>query len=448
MGFYQMKPYKHQLETLKFLIKHKKAFCCNDSGTGKTLACLLAYKVLRKFEYKKILILCTVSTLYDAWGADFFKVFFGNVKIGFLVGSKEKRLKELDKNYDVYIINHDGIKIMEKELRKWQAEIIIVDEFTAFKNAKSGRWRSLEYICWKSEFIWMLSATPCPQSPFDLYAPCRIVCPDVVPRGMERFRQRLMYKVDMYKWEPREGWEKFFNEIPMIRFSRSECVDLPPVVVSSYHIEMSKLQKDTFAKLRKDAIVFFEENEVTAVNEGVMRTKLLQCCCGYVYSSTDEERQIINLEPASRLKALEELINECANGVIVFATFSSAIDALVTHINKFTTCEKVDGSVSGTKRADIFKRFQNGEFKVIVAHPKTMAHGVTLTYADTIIWYLVTSDAELYEQANARINRIGQDKKMRVIHLLSTELEQMVLDRLQSKMSMQGLLLEFLENER
>ncbi|NIQ49835.1 MAG: ATP-dependent helicase, partial [Hydrotalea flava] len=83
-------------------------------------------------------------------------------------------------------------------------------------------------------------------------------------------------------------------------------------------------------------------------------------------------------------------------------------------------CAQIYGDVSNKLRTNIFDEFQDGKIKAIVAHPRTMGHGVTLTHADTVIWYCVTSDNEIYEQANARINRIGQENKMRVIHLLSS----------------------------
>lgn len=441
--------YKHQKVTIKFLIQNQKCFCWNATGTGKTLCCVLAYKILRKYGKKKVLILCTLSTVYDVWGKEFFNVFLMDLKIGYLIGSKKKRITELNKNYDVYIINHDGLKTIFEELVKWSPDIVIVDEHTAFKNSRSDRWKFLNRFCKEIEFIIMMSGTPCSQAPTDLYAPARIVCPELVGRSFIRFRDKVMCQVSMYKWIPKENWEYLIRDFPVIRFKRSDCIDLPSVVKQTIHVELSNKQKNTFKTLKKDAVAYFDDHEVTAVNEGVMRTKLLQCCCGFVYSTLDAnaEKKIINLEPATRLQAIEDLIEECERGVLIFATFSSAIDSLLEFVKRRCSCEKVDGSVGVKERGEIFNKFQLGEIKVIIAHPKTMAHGVTLTYADTVIWYLVSSDAELYEQANGRINRIGQQYKMRVIHLVSTSLEEKVLARLEQKQSMQGLLLEFLEEK-
>lgn len=442
------KPFKHQVVTSKFILENPQAFCWNAPGTGKTFSCLLAYRILQKHGIKKILIISTLSTTLNVWGREFFCEFPG-VKYGLLIGSKSKRVKSLDNKFEVYIVNHDGIKILEKELIEWQPEIVIVDEHTAFKNARTDRFKSLSKICKNAQFIWALSGTPCPQAPTDLYAMGKIICPELVGKSYVRFRDRVMQQVGMFKWIPNENWELEIADWPVIRFTREQCLDLPAVTKSTRNIEMSTKQQHAFAKLRKEAILLLDDKEITAVHEGVMRMKLLQCCSGYVYSTPDAhgDKEVIDLAPEERLEAVKEIIEECQRGVIIFAPFTSSIGMLHKILKKTWKCAIVDGSVSMSKRNDIFAEFQGGKIDVIIAHPKTMAHGVTLTYADTIIWYLVTSDAELYDQANARINRIGQTCKMRVIHLISTKLEEKVLERLEQKQSMQGLLLELLEQK-
>lgn len=440
------KPFKHQLVTSKYLLENPQAFCWNAPGTGKTFSCLLAYRVLRKHDIKKILIISTLSTTLNVWGREFFCEFPG-VKYGLLLGAKSKRVKSLDSNHDVYIVNHDGIKVLEYELIEWQPEVVIVDEHTAFKNARSERYKVLARICKNSQFIWALSGTPCPQAPTDLYAMGKIICPEFVGRSFMRFRDRVMQQVNMYKWIPKTNWELQIADWSVIRFTREQCLDLPSVMKSTLQVELSPKQKHAFEKLRKEAVLLLDDKEITAVHEGVMRMKLLQCCSGYVYSTPNEhgEKEIIDLSPVERLEAVKEIIEECQRGVIIFAPFTSSIGMLHVFLKKNWKCAIIDGSVSMSNRNDIFAEFQEGKIDIIIAHPKTMAHGVTLTYADTIIWYLVTSDAELYDQANARINRIGQTCKMRVIHLISTKLEEKVLERLEQKQSMQGLLLELLE---
>jgi SNF2 family DNA or RNA helicase len=437
------RPYKHQKVTSEFLVQHFKCFCWNEAGTGKTASCLWAFDFLRQQKMlKKLLVICPLSTTQNVWGNELFKMMV-TVKHGILTGVKSKRLQQLEHNYDIYIINHDGIKILLDELLEWQPDLIIVDEHTAFKNQRTDRFKALVKLSKKAKAMWMLSGTPAPQAPTDVFAPARLICPEKVGRSFVRFRDRTMCQVSMYRWLPRPNFEDILCECvqPVIRFSREECLDLPDVTTQTFEVGMSTKQRDTFNKLRRDAILQIDGGMITAVNEGVMRNKLLQCCSGYVY---DENKDVINLNPKERLETLKELIDETSRGVLVFMHFRSSVAATEKYLSKYYEVKTVTGETSLKKRNQYFNDFQDGKIKVLVLHPRTAGHGLTLTEADTVIWYLVTSDNELYQQANSRIQRIGQNCKMRVIHLISTKLERQILIRLEEKRSMQGLLLEVL----
>jgi len=449
-----MKPFKHQIETLKFLVSHERAFCWNDTGTGKTASCIWSYLYLRNRvkKIRKALIISPLSTVRNVWEHDFFKL-AAYLNVGTLTGSKERRIKQLKNNYDCYVINHDGIKIIINELYEWQPELIIVDEHTAFKTLRTKRFKMLFYLCKGAKYVWFLSGTPAPQAPTDLYAPGRIICPDRVGRSFTRFRYTTMNQISQFIWRPKRDIDKIIKTTfkdYVVRFTRDDCLDLPNVTKMNYEIDLSKKQEDTYKKLRLEALAAFEEGEVTAVNEGVMRSKLLQCCGGYVYAIDKEtnERIIIDLKPKERNQAILDLVNESPRGVLIFSPFKSSIAAVYKLLKTEAVVAVITGETSLDKRTEYFDSFQKGKIKVLIAHPRTMAHGVTLTYADTVIWHIVTSDNELYSQANARINRIGQEHKMRVIHLMSTALEKRVLQRLKEKQSTQGILLDVLKSEQ
>jgi SNF2 family DNA or RNA helicase len=110
--------------------------------------------------------------------------------------------------------------------------------------------------------------------------------------------------------------------------------------------------------------------------------------------------------------------------------------------------EVINGAVSAGKRSQVFKDFQSSENpRIIVADPRTMAHGLTLTAASAIIWYGPTDQPEIYTQANGRINRPGQTKSMLVVRLASTNIEREIFRRLDGKHSLQGLMLDIIRGE-
>lgn len=450
-------PMKHQRATTEFLVQYLKSFCWNEAGTGKTASCIWAYDfLLQQKMVKKLLIVCPLSITQNVWGNELFKMLIAKPH-AVLTGAREKRTQLLSHSFNIYVTNHDGIKTMLDELLKWQPDLIIIDEHTAFKNQRTDRYKALAQLTKKSKGLWMLSGTPAPQAPTDVFAPARLVCPDKVGRSFVRFRDKTMHQVSMYRWLPRPNFEDIIKECvsPVIRFTRDECLDLPDVTVLTYEIALSIKQRDTFNKLKRDAIVMMSPQKnrdgsvsppvITAVNEGVMRNKLLQCCSGYVY---DVDKNVVDLNPKERLEAMKDIIEESDGGVLIFMSFRSSIAATEKYLSKYFVVKTITGSTSVKKRSEYFADFQDGKIKVLVAHPKTTGHGVTLTEAHTVVWGLVLSDNELYEQANSRIQRIGQSHKMRVIRLVSTALERLILTRLEEKRSMQGVLLEALGRKK
>jgi SNF2 family DNA or RNA helicase len=442
------KPYAHQEITTQLLVAHKKAYCWNDTGTGKTASCLWAIDWLRKQgEIKKVLIVCPLSTTKCVWGCEWFSI-LPSVKYELLLGSREKRKQLMWKNPDCFIINHDGVKILCSELKKWKPDLVIVDEATAFKTHTTERWKMLNEITIKAPYVWLLTGTPFPQSPTDIYGQMRLIQPDVAGKSFNRFRDKLMIQVSAWKWVPRENCERIIMAMitPVIRFKRDECLDLPDVITQIYDIKLNLQQAAVYNKLKRDAMAQLEEGLITAVNEGVMRSKLLQCCGGFIYGEKEGEREVIDLKPAERFTAVKEIIEECARGVIIFSSFRHSIHKLHESMRAYS--EVITGDTPLNRRTELFKRFQEGKLKVLIAHPRTMGHGVSLPYADTIIWYIACSDNELYEQANGRINRIGQKHKMRIIHFVGTDLERAVLKRLEQRRSLQGVLLETLGGKK
>ena len=185
--------------------------------------------------------------------------------------------------------------------------------------------------------------------------------------------------------------------------------------------------------------------QITAVNEAVKIQKLLQVLLGVVYTDGGE-KAFVGCE--SRIEVIRETIEECGEKVIVFVPFTGALDALADALRKDFTVEVVNDSVSANKRNEIFRLFQSTPNpRVLVADARTMAHGLDLTAATTIIWAGPTNSNETYLQANDRIKGPKQTKKTAVIHIEATDLERRVFDRLKNKQSMQGLLLDLVQKQ-
>jgi SNF2 family DNA or RNA helicase len=184
-------------------------------------------------------------------------------------------------------------------------------------------------------------------------------------------------------------------------------------------------------------------NEITAANEGVKLSKLLQLSAGFAYDSNGLGHYVGGVD---RFRQVFEIIEQTTSKVIVFANFRYMVEMLNAVLSKRYTVGMIHGDVSKSQRDLIFSAFQKDlDPRVIVADPRTMSHGLTLTSAATIVWATPVMSNETYEQANARITRSGQQQNTHIIHLSATKAESQQYARLKRKGSAQGALLELFE---
>jgi len=186
--------------------------------------------------------------------------------------------------------------------------------------------------------------------------------------------------------------------------------------------------------------------QITAVNEAVKLQKLVQIACGVAYNDAGEN---VELKCGPRIQATREVIDEVGGKVIIFVPLTGTLHMLERELAKHYTVGVVNGAVSSSKRNVIFQNFQERtDPKIILAHPATMAHGLTLTAASTIIWYGPITSNEQYVQANGRIERIGKTHHSNVVHIEATKVEHAMYQRLKTKQKLQGLLLDMIHEER
>lgn len=437
-------PYDHQRDTSNFLTIHKRAFCLNGMGTGKTKATLWADDFCKEHDgFQSTLITCPLSTL-DVWSTEIFKT-LPHRRYQVVYGSSAKRRELLSKKADYYIVNHDGVDIIANELKK-RPDInhFIIDEVATYRNRSTRKWKVMNELINQGHprSVWGLTGTPTPNEPTDAYGQMRLIKPSNFKGSFTDFKDATMYQVSQYRWYPRTGCQHEVNRIlkPSIRYALEDCISLPPTIYSDRKCELTPSQKVHFDRLRKEAYTIVNESQVSAVNAGVLLNKLVQAACGVLYGSTGE---VIELDFGFRLKLLNELLYQCNEKVIVFVPLTGVLDAIHDKLSKEWDVEVVDGRTSKTKRLDLFRRFQFDKSPhVLIANAETMAHGLTLTAASTIIWYAPISKNEIYNQANARIVRPGQANVTNIIRMYATATEQRMYQSLEDRSDFQDIVLD------
>ena len=230
-----------------------------------------------------------------------------------------------------------------------------------------------------------------------------------------------------------------------MRFTLDDIIELPPIIERMVDVDMGPTQAKIYKELATKAYAAVQAHEITAANAGAVMMKLLQVASGWVYA---KDGTVVPLDNLKRIEALIDGVNSTDNKVLVFSPFKHALRG----ISDALTREGIDhATVSGDtpmgERSHIFNHFQNtSKYRVINAHPQCMAHGITLTAADVVIWFAPILSLEWYEQANFRIRRVGQKHKQLIFHLRSTPVERRIYSLLQAHQQVQNQLLSLFED--
>ncbi len=440
-------PWEIQRTTAAMLANSRRAFVLSGMGTGKTRAALYAADFLMAHdEASKFLIVAPLSTLSMVWAREIFTVTPHREATILHAGSKAMRVRRLAEDNDYYIINHDGIEVMFDELMaRNDIDGVILDESSAYKNAQTKRWKTMRKLLAKKKWVWSMTGTPTPNAPTDAFGQIKLLRPERVPRSFRSFRNKTMIQLTQFKWIAKREANDIVQEAmqPSVRYERSDCVDIPPVTYTTREVPMGTMQAKVYKQLFDTLVVQMKEGKITAVNEGVKMSKLLQIASGAVYTET---KGVVRFDDVAKLNELTSVIDEAQRKVLVFAPFKHAVAHIAEAlVNKGYDIAVITGSTPTGERNRIFHAFQyTDEIEVIVAHPQTMAHGLTLTAANTVVWYSPAPSLELYLQANARVTRPSQTFKQLIVHLEASAIERKVFKRLQNNEKVQGSLLDMI----
>ena len=441
-------PFVHQKTTASFLALRDRCFCFNEAGTGKTSSVIWAADYLMKQKLvKRVLVICPLSIMYSAWQADIFKTAMHRT-VGVAYGDTNRRKKVINGEYEFVIINFDGVGTVADEISKVGFDLIVIDEANAYKTVTTKRWKTLAKLITPSTRLWMMTGTPASQSPLDAFGLAKLVNPAGVPKYMTSWRDKVMHQVTRFKWVPKvSAQQDVFKALqPAIRFKKSECTDLPEVMYQTREVPLTSQVVKYYNWLKNQLLIEAVGETVSAVNAAAKLSKLLQISGGAVYT---DNKEIIEFDVSPRLNALMEVLDETDNKVIVFVPFSHTIQLVSRHLTaQGVANEIIEGSVSAKLRSDIINRFQTAtDPRVLVIQPQAASHGVTLTAADTVVFWSPVMSVETYIQCIARIDRVGQVNSMTVVHLQGSEVERRVYQMLQGKVDSHEKLVDLYKQE-
>lgn len=445
------KPMAHQKETASFLTLHKRAFVLSEPGTGKTMAALWAADYLMKRgDVRRVLILCPLSIMQSAWIQDISNSVIHRSAVVAHHSVAAKRIEIVQEGHEIVIINYEGLALIAKEIQNdGRFDLIIVDEANAYKNPQTTRWKVLNGLLKPNTHLWMMTGTPASQSPMDAYGLAKLVNSKGVPSFFTAWRDMVMQKITLFKWSPKPNAAEVVHKAlqPAIRYTKEQCLDLPPVVTVTREVALTPQQAKYYNALKLQMVAQAAGETITAVNAAAALNKLLQISCGVAYT---DNKETVEFDATPRLNVLLEVLEQTDRKVLVFALFRAAIESITTFLTKHgIKAEEIHGGVPASKRGDLIKRFQTlPEPRVLVMQPQAAAHGITLTAADTVVFYGPLMSVEQYVQCCARADRKGQTSdKVTVIHIQGSPVEKKTFAALSSKVDDNAMLVSLFNSE-
>lgn len=444
------KPFAHQIDTSEFLTLHRRGFCFNSQGTGKTASVIWAADyLLNKRKINRVLVVCPVSIMGSAWQGDLFR-FAMHRTFEIAHSYSAKRRKDIVRgSAEFIIINYDGLDIVANEIiNDGGFDLIVVDEANYVKNVQTKRWKTLNKIISPSTWVWMLTGTPASQEPTDAFGLAKIINPTSVPKFYGAFRDKVMTQITSFKWVPKpDATDTVFNVLqPAIRFTKEECLDLPEEIYVTREVPLTKQQDKYYTTMLRQQLIVAAGEEITAATAAVNLSKLLQISGGAVYS---DNKEVIEFDCSNRLQALREVIDEASHKVLVFIPYTHSLTMVSNWLKKHGYTNRViNGAVPPNKRTEIINQFQSTpEPRVLIIQPQAASHGVTLHAANVVVWWSPVMSVETYLQSNARVHRAGQVNKVTVVHLQGSRVESKMYRMLQSKVETHQRLVDLYREE-
>lgn len=444
-------PHAYQRYCISRLITDKALGLFLDMGLGKTVITLTAINDLKynRFLVNKVLVIAPKKVAESTWNEEAEKWdHLKMLRVVSCLGPKNKRIKALNTPADVYVINRENVPwLVEYYRNAWPFDMVVVDEFSSFKNHKAKRFKSLTWVRSHIERFVGLTGTPAPNGLLDLWSQIYLLDQGQrLGKRITQFRekyfepdQRDREHIFTYALKPGAGdaIQNLISDI-CISMKAKDYLELPECISVEVPIYLDGKAKKAYKKLEKDMLLQVDDSTIDAGTAAVLTNKLLQLCNGAVY---DENRNMVEIHDC-KIEALKECI-EGLNGqsAIVFYNFQHDL----IRIKK-----ALEGSglrVRELRRPEDEKAWNNKQVDILLAHPASCAYGLNLQQGGHhIIWFGLNWSLELYQQANKRLHRQGQTERV-IIHNLVVRggVDEDVMAALQDKSSMQDRLIDALK---
>ena len=408
-------PYQHRM--IDFIYNTPKCAVWAGLGLGKTITTLTAITdLLDSLTVCKVLIIAPLRVANSVWHTEAKRwTHTKDLTFSIVTGSEKERISALFKSADIYVINRENVQwLVEHYKTKWPYDLVVIDESSSFKSASSQRFKALKKVRTLTDRMVQLTGTPSPNGLIDLWSQMFLL------DGGERLGKTISaYKMRFfqtghngYTLTPVNNADKIIHRLIddiVISLNVDDYLQMPDRIDTVIRVQLPPSRMVEYKQLEREFLIQINDNEIVAYNAATLAGRLLQMCNGAIY--TDELKNWTELHTA-KLDALDEILEDNQDENLLIA-YNYKTD-LIRLKARYPDAVVLDND------PNIITRWNNGNIKMLLAHPASAGHGLNLQHGGSIIvWFGLNWSLELYQQFNGRLHRQGQTKPVRVVHIVA-----------------------------
>ena len=426
-------------------------------GLGKSVITmtLLREYLQDEFRINKVLVIAPLKVAEDTWSREAEKWdHLHGLRVVRVLGTEKQRLRALETESDIYVINRENVVwLVEHYGKKWPFDALVIDELSSFKSTKAKRWRMLKRVAPLCKVIWGLTGTPASKGYMDLFAEVYLL-----DRGkrlgatLTAYRDRYFtpgaHKGHIvYEWRLKPGAKEAIDRSLSdlcLSMKTEDWIDLPDAIPVNHFVHMTAKERKVYDQFKKEKILPLlrgklietiedADHAVLGSTAATVSGKLLQMANGAVY---DDAGNVFCIHD-QKLDALEEILEGLdGENVLLFYNYQHDRDRI---LERFRQARVMNGS-------EDIAEWNAGKIPLLLCHPASVAYGLNMQDGGRhVVWFGVPWSLELYQQANARLHRQGQQHTVFIHHILTEDtLDQKVVDVLSGKDAVQDSLLRAL----
>lgn len=430
--------HRYQVHCVDHILDNEACGLFLDMGLGKTVSTLTAVNrlIYDRFEISKVLVIAPKRVARDTWVDEVNTwTHLRHLRVAVAVGTAKQRVRALTSVADVYCINRENVAWMIAHFGgRLPFDMLVIDELSSFKNNDTVRFKALRKVRPFFKRVVGLTGTPVPNGYLDLWPQMFLI-----DRGKRLGEYVTHYRDRFFEVDPATAWSSYPRIIPKagaaeqihgligdicISMKARDYLELPGSIHRIIRVHLSDQEREAYQRFERDAVMELPDGEeLTAVNAAALRTKLVQFANGAVYDA-DKDYHVVH---EAKMEQVEEIVDTSTSPIIIFYRFQHDKDRLFKRLAKYKP--------RMLNTSEDQKAWNRGEIQVLLAHPASMGHGLNLQRGGhNILWMGDPDSLELYLQANARLDRQGQDQTVIIQHLSAVgTIDEAIMDALVNK---------------